>query len=115
LAQHGKVTIEQLAEYPAILPKDYATLRKSIDATLGKHQAETTVAIEASNFATIRSMASTGLGWACLPEAEMDGSLVKLQVDGMELRHAVMLIRNPDRSLSRAAQAFVDSMPALIM
>jgi len=43
----------------------------------------------------------------------MDESLVGLKVHGMELRHAVVLVRNRDRSLSRAAQAFIDSMPAL--
>ena len=115
LARLDGVSISQLVAFPAIMPKDYLSMRKSVDNILSKQQAEVTVAIEATDFATIRSMASTGLGWACLPESEMDETLVALRVDGMELTHSVVLVRNPDRSLSRAAQAFVDAMPALLM
>ena len=115
LARQDGVSISQLAAFPAIMPKDYLSMRKSVDNILSKQQAEVKVAIEATDFATVRSMASTGLGWACLPESEMDETLVALRVDGMELTHSVVLVRNPDRSLSRAAQAFVDAMPALLM
>jgi len=76
---------------------------------------EALVAMEATDFSTTRSMASIGLGWAFLPTSELDESTVTVDVSELDLRYSVALVRNPDRSMSRAAQAFVDSLPARLM
>lgn len=115
LARLERVSIAELGAYPAILPKQYSVVRRAIDNLLISNQVETVVSIEASDFPTIRSMTSTGLGWGCLPESEIHGPMVSLKVDGMGLRNTVALVRNPDRSMSRAAQAFVDSLPAMLI
>ena len=115
LARRESISIAELAAYPAILPKQYSVVRRAIDKILINNQVESVASIEASDFPTIRSMTSIGLGWACLPESEVHGSLVPLKVEGMGLRHSVALVRNPDRSMSRAAQAFVDSLPAMLV
>jgi len=112
LTRQENVSIAQLAEHPAILPKDFSVVRKSIDKIMSNHQTEAAVSIEATGFSTIRTMASIGLGWACLPKSELDDSLAILNVDALELHLSAVLVRNPDRSMSRAAQAFVDSLPA---
>ena len=111
LASNEYVSIPQLASFPAILPREYSAVRKSIDNAMVSRQVEAMVSLEATDFHTIRSMAAIGLGWACLPECEVDDSLVVLNVTELNINHSVALVRNPDRSMSRAAQAFVDTLP----
>lgn len=60
-------------------------------------------------------MAVVGLGWALLPKSESDDRLVKIDMDELDLGCSVALVRNPDRSMSRATKAFVTSLPAQLM
>lgn len=115
LARMSNVTLKELVAYPGILPRKFSTIRKLIDQVLVSNQLEAVVAMEANDFTTTRSMASIGLGWACLPVTDEDDGLVSFSVDELGLEYSVALVRNPDRSLSRAAQAFVDSLPARLM
>lgn len=115
LAASELVSIAQLSSFPAILPKQYSTVRKSIDKIMIGNQVEALVSLEATDFPAIRTMASIGLGWACLPECEVDDSLLVLNVRELNINHSVALVRNPDRSMSRAAQAFVDTLPARLI
>ena len=105
------VSLQMLSKCPAILPTE-ATTRRSIEDILAEHNLTATVSIEADDFETIRTMASIGLGWACLPEFQVDDSLVVLSVEEIKLKYSIALIRHSDRTLSRAADSFVDSLPA---
>ena len=115
LASLRDVTVLQLAAYPGILPQQHSAIRKSIDMIMSAHNREAKAAMEASDFATTKSMAAIGLGWACLPESQADESLVPINVVGVDLSYSIALVRNPDRSLSRASQAFIDLLPANII
>jgi len=115
LVRMGPVTVRQLATYPSIVPQRSSAIRKSIDQVMIENGVEALVAMEATDFSTTRSMASIGLGWAFLPTSELDESTVTVDVSDVDLRYSVALVRNPDRSMSRAAQAFVDSLPARLM
>lgn len=115
LARQAGVTIQELSRYRSILPEKHSTIRKSIDKLMASNSLEASVAMEANDFSTARSMASIGLGWACLPAVEEDDSLVKLNVAEIDLTYSVTLIRNADRSMSRAGQAFVDTLPARVI
>lgn len=115
LVRMGPVTVRQLATYPSIVPQRSSAIRKSIDQIMIENGVEALVAMEATDFSTTRSMASIGLGWTFLPTSELDESTVTVDVSDVDLRYSVALVRNPDRSMSRAAQAFVDSLPARLM
>jgi len=108
LAKNKKITISQLASHAAILPKKYSAARRSIDQAIVKHHGKSISSMEANDFRTISIMASTGLGWACLPRSELNNSLVVLDVPDLDLHQSVELIRNTDRSTSHAAQAFLN-------
>lgn len=112
LASHSSVSMVELAEYPCILPTKSSNIRGTIVRAMLEAGVEPQVAMEIQDFHTMRSMASIGLGWACLPESVNDDSLVKLNVENLSLSHSVALVRNPDRSMSRASKAFFDSFPA---
>lgn len=115
LARLGGVTIQELAQHPGILPQEYSAIRKTINQSMVSNNLQAKVAMEATDFPTARSMASIGLGWACLPQTSLDDSLAIVDVEGLDLDCSVNLVRNPDRSMSRAAQAFVDTLPARLM
>jgi len=111
LASNENISIKQLAGHPAILPKNQSNVRKSLDQLMAKHQVRATVSTEVNEFPTMRSMSSIGFGWTCLPESELDNSLTILNVADFNLTQSVALVWNTDRSMSCAAQAFVDSLP----
>lgn len=114
LATGKPVSLELLSKCPAILPPPKSATRRSIDEILRNNELKASVSIEASDFETIRTMASIGLGWACLPEFQVDNSLAVLPVDELKLKFSIALVRHHDRTLSRAAQAFLDSLPTSI-
>ncbi len=115
--QNGGLTIEDLARYPGILPEQYCAVRKSIDRLFASRNVEANIAMEAVDFPTTRSMAAIGLGWACLPlsETREDENLVQIDVTDVDLFYSVALVRNPDRTMSRATMAFLDTLPARLM
>ena len=111
LASAEPVTLEMLSKCPAILPTD-STTRHSIEDILLANDLTASVSTEADDFEALRTMASIGLGWACLPEFQVDDSLAILPVEELKLKLSIVLVRQNDRTLSRAARAFIDSLPA---
>ncbi len=108
------VSLELLSKCPAILPPLRSATRKTIEDSMNHNDLRAMVSIEANDFETIRSMASIGLGWACLPKFQVDDTLQILPVEELQLKYSVALVRHQDRTLSRAAQAFLNSLPTQI-
>ena len=55
-------------------------------------------------------MVSIGLGWGVLPKSMLDSSLTQLQLNNAPLSRQLGYIHQRDRSLSNAAQAFINEM-----
>jgi len=110
LATGEPVSLQLLSKCPAVLPTEPAT-RRAIEDILHASDLTAVLSTEADDFETIRTMASIGLGWACLPEFQVDDSLTILSVEEMKLQSSIRLINHNDRTLSRAADAFIDSLP----
>lgn len=70
--------------------------------------------MEASDFETMRTMASIGIGWACLPESQLDDTLSVLEVDEVKLKQVVSLLCQSERTLSNSAIALLDLLPGNI-
>lgn len=116
LADKNSVTIAELAGYPGILPQQNSAIRQSIDRLMTKNSVNANVAMEALDFQIIRSMAVVGLGWAFLPVSELDDdNLVKIDMADLHSGYTVALVRDPNRSMSRAARAFVTSLPSQLI
>ena len=110
LASREVVTPDDLAASRGIIPQAGTLARKAIDSELALSSAVAEVSVNADDFPTMRTLASIGLGWTCLPESEIDDTLVVLNVQGFCLTHTVAMIRCRERTLSRAADAFVKSV-----
>jgi len=112
LALQSVVTPDQLSTVNAILPSRNTLARKAIDIELLRCSIEGNVATETQDFATMRTLASIGLGWTCLPQNEIDNTLVELPLTGVMLPHSIVLVHRRERSFSRAGSAFIEALSA---
>ncbi len=108
LTTDDTVSLQLLTKCPAILPSAETATRREIDDILRNADVKANVSIEANDFDTMKTMASIGLGWACIPAYLVSDSLAVIPVDELALKHTVSVIHHNERTLSRAAQAFVD-------
>jgi len=107
-----KVYIWELAEFPCILPKQNSVIRQWIDKIFFSYGIVLNVVMEAHDFTAIRSLISAEMGWAFLPTFELQHSLSVLPVDELDLSYSVAVIANQEKSMSRATDAFIESLPA---
>jgi len=115
LVTDGKADFELLMKCPAVLPNPPSASRAAIDQALSAQDAKASVSLGASDLETLKMMISIGLGWGCLPEKLIDDSLVVLDIPELKVSQKISLVRHQDRTLSRAAQAFIDTLPATVI
>lgn len=110
LAQCTDITLEDVAAYPAILPDarfftgrivrelfEHKQLHLRLDEDLSTEYLE-----------TIKALIGIGESWSVLPQTMLDGrELVALPVKEVRLQRKLVSIRHRERSLNRAAQAFL--------
>ena len=108
LARRRRLSLVALAEYPAVLP--------GVDTFTGqivhRHFEAAGVPLQlrmATNYLeTLRMMAAVGLGWTVLPQTMASPELRSLTLSGTALTRTLGLVYHRERSLSRAARAFID-------
>ncbi len=105
------VPLDLLLKCPAVLPRPNSATRRVINSALQIHKQTPLVSIEANDFETLKTMASIGFGWACLPKFQLDDSLTALTVEELKLKFSISIVRHHERTLSRAAQAFIETLP----
>ncbi len=115
LATDENVNFELLMKCPAVLPNSPSGTRVSIDKALAKHKSKATVTLGASDLETMKMMVSIGLGWGCMPEKMVDESLHIINIPELHVTQRISLVRHQDRTLSRAAQAFIDTLPTTVI
>lgn len=59
---------------------------------------------------TIKVMVGIGLGWSILPTTLLDSSIKALTLKGHHLHRELGCVYHRNRSLSNAAQAFIDAL-----
>ncbi len=110
LSQGKAPSLEAMSEHPAILPGLNTYTGQIIKRLFDKHGLELQVSLATNYLETIRMMASVGLGWTILPRSMRDESLATLDVKGVSIERTLGVVYHRGRSLSRAAQAFIDSL-----
>jgi len=110
LASETKTSLEQLCQYPAVLPGLNTYTGQIVKSLFDHHQLDLQVSMATNYLETIRMMASVGLGWTVLPASMKDDSLTALKIENISIERTLGLVYHRDRSLSRAAHAFIDSL-----
>lgn len=111
LAGMTSVSVDRLVDTDAILPTPGSVDRKLLDAELARHSLSANVCTHSNDFSIMRSLASIGLGWTILPDIELTDKVSVVHVENFSLPQSIALVRRRDRTLSRAAEAFLDRFP----
>ena len=109
LAQHKSITLQQLADYPCVLPTPETethqiALREFLAVGL-----KMDMQLSTNNLQSLRMLVVAGIGWSLLPDTMLGRDLKQLKCD-LKLHRSLGLVMHTKRSLSNAATA----MQALI-
>lgn len=104
------LSLEQLLEYPAILPSQNTFTRALMEKQLQLDKQTMKITMETNYLETIKMMVSIGLGWSVLPESMMSDDLVCLEIEGVEMERQLGVAYHAERSLSNAAKMMLESL-----
>lgn len=112
LAQRASATVDELLKFPLLLLKQ-GTQRSLINGFFSGCDAHPRIAMELDSSELLKRLICAEMGVGFLPRANvMDDAhagLVKIvNVDGMRIYRELALIFRKDRTLTRAAQAFLE-------
>lgn len=108
LAKSNNTALQQLSDWPAILPGLNTYTGQIIKALFEQHQVKLQISLATNYLETIRMMTAVGLGWTVLPRSMKDASLISIEVDEIAIERTLGLVYHRDRTLSRAASAFIE-------
>jgi DNA-binding transcriptional LysR family regulator len=111
LAQRASVSLKDVAAYPAILPDARFYTGRIVRELFEQKQLPLRLDEDLSTeyLETIKALIGIGESWSVLPQTMLEnGELVALQVKGVQLQRELVCIRHRERSLNRAAQAFLE-------
>ncbi len=112
LADHPGLDLRVLAEHPAILPGLNTYTGQIVARLFESHNLSLQVSMSTNYLETIRMMASVGLGWTVLPRSMLDDTLAIIRLSDTRIERTLGIVYHRGRSLSRAAQAFIEVVQA---
>lgn len=110
LASATSVELDVLSQHTAILPGLNTYTGQIVKALFREHALRLDVSMETNYLETIKMMVSIGLGWSVLPHTMIDDSIHPLTLSGVSLQRILGCVYHPERSLSNAANAFVEAL-----
>ncbi|ADG61291.1 LysR family transcriptional regulator [Moraxella catarrhalis] len=111
LAQKSKVSLLQLAHYPAILPAANTFTSQITLAEFAKHNLHPYATMSTNPLESIRMLVSVGLGWSVLPETLINQDLIKIDMaENIELQRHLGLVTNPNLTRSASMQALLSML-----
>ena len=110
LTRKKALGLKELSQHPAILPGLNTYTGQIVKSLFDQRSLPIQIAITTNYLETIRMMASVGLGWTVLPRSMRDPSLATLPIRDARIERTLGAIHHEGRSLSRAAQAFIEAL-----
>jgi len=112
LARAGKLRMEDLARHPLLLPK-HGRQRDQIDLLFSTRELKPNVGMELDSSELLKRFVAAGLGIGFASKSsvvvdEQAGTLKILPVEDVRMVRELALVFRKDRSLSRAAQSFLE-------
>jgi DNA-binding transcriptional LysR family regulator len=116
LARARKVTLDSIRDYPLVLMDPDSTVRAIVDAAFARTGRLAVPACEATYMSSAIGMVRAGLGVTILPSTAMElranPRLRSKPIDDSGLTRRIVIVRRAKRSLSPAAEAFIDELLA---
>lgn len=107
-----EITADYLTQFSAVLPARGTVTRTILLDALQPFNVQVETTLETNYLETIKMMVSVGLGWSALPSNMIDDDIVALPVEGLQMQRRLGSVRLRNRTLSRAASAFLDMLRA---
>jgi len=112
LAVRDQVKFSEILQYPLVLPK-HGRQREQIDDIFRANDVQPRVAMEVDSSELLKRLIGAGLGMGFLPRSnvrddEHNGLLKTIKVDGVRLSRELALVYRKDKTLTRAAHAFLE-------
>ncbi len=114
LANRKQVRLEQLADFPAILPSTGTYTRQLAEQALAPYGLSLLTGLSTNYLETIKMMVSVGLGWSILPLSMVDEQLHALRVPGFKVARTLGVVRHNNRTLSNAANQLIEALQTSI-
>lgn len=108
LTAHSVLTAADLCQYPAILPGLSTYTGRIIKQFFDRQGSALNISMATNYLETIKIMVSVGFGWSMLPATMLDDSLTAIECPGLVLSRQLGYIHHHDRTLSNAAQHFIE-------
>ena len=112
LARSGDLELATLAEHPVILPGPATYTGRIVAATFAEREIVLKPALSTNYLETIAMLVGIGLGWSVLPASMVTQGLTTLSTDAPELHRTLGCVLHPRRTLSNAANAFMEILLA---
>lgn len=107
-ARNEQISLQSLASEPVILP-GLATYTGRIVAEVFAERDIALQPVMSTNYLeTISMLVGTGIGWSVLPRSMVHAPMVALATDGPYMHRTLGVVTHPQRTLSNAAEAFID-------
>lgn len=112
LAKCSKVTVEEIAQFPLLVPK-FGKTREAIDDIFSQHNLAPTISMELDSSELLKRFAAAdvGVGFVARSNVQEDvkaRALVALSIAGKHIRRDLALVFRKDKAMSRAALEFID-------
>lgn len=112
LATRAKVGLADLAAHPAVLPDAVTFTHRIVANAFARRGLTVQVRMTTNYLETIKMLAAVGLAWTVLPRTMVDAQVRVLPVTGVKLSRQLGCTVHGGRTLSRAAQAFIELLEA---
>ncbi len=111
LAGVGDLTLNALAEHPAVLPDEATYTHRIITDAFKAQGVAPRVRLATNYLETLKMLVNIGLGWSVLPDSMLDTSVVRLRLPQLAMHRQLGIVWHERRTLSGAAQALMAQMP----
>jgi len=112
LAARKTVSVAEVATYPLVLPKVGHT-RDALDALFYDHHVKPNLTMELDSSELLKRFVAAGVGVGFIARSNIEEdirakALVAISLSDMQINRDLALVFRKDKSLSRAARAFMD-------
>ena len=109
LAQQKRLKLEDLTQFPSLLPAAQTYTSQITLAEFEKQGVKPKITMSNNPLESIRMLVSIGLGWSVLPKTLINQDLQQLDIN-LEMNRQLGMVWHPGRTQSKAAQALVNFM-----
>ncbi len=111
LGKRRRVTLKQLAAYPAVLPDEATYTHRIVRDALHRLGVAPRIRLATNYLETLKMLTGIGLGWSVLPRSMLDRTLHAVSIPELKLARELGAVWHERRTLSAAARALLGVLP----